>query len=127
MPSLPIPAFCVRYEVDGIYSGGAPVEAERLSSASVVAFAGIAKPQRFFSMLESIGIRTSARVSFRDHHQYSRREIDQLGGDILITTEKDAVRLDMPAGRMCCYVRISAKIAEFERLLSLIVSHLPNP
>ena len=126
MPSLPIPSFRVRYEVDGIFSGDNQVQPSDLKGASVVAFAGIAKPQRFFSTLESIGIHPSACVSFQDHHQYSKQEIDRLGGDILITTEKDAVRLDMLDGRTCCYVRISAKIAEFERLISLIRNRLPN-
>jgi tetraacyldisaccharide 4'-kinase len=126
IPTLPIPAFYVRYEVDGIYSGDVRVQAEHLSNASVVALAGIAKPQRFFSTLESIGIRPIACVSFRDHHKYVKQEIDALGGDMLITTEKDAVRLDMPGGRTCCYLRISAKIAHFEDLISLIINRLPN-
>jgi tetraacyldisaccharide 4'-kinase len=126
MPSLPIPAFPVRYEVEGIYSGDARVEAESLKQSALVAFAGIAKPERFFAALETMGIRPAKCVPFRDHHDYSKREIDELGGDTLITTEKDAVRLGWVRGRTCCYVRISAKIADFERLFSLVMGRLPN-
>jgi tetraacyldisaccharide 4'-kinase len=126
MPSLPIPEFAVHYEVEGIYSGDARVEAESLRQSAVVAFAGIAKPERFFSTLESIGIRPVRCVPFRDHHDYSKREIEGLGGDILITTEKDAVRLGTTTGRTCCYVRISAKIGGLERLISLVMRRLPN-
>jgi tetraacyldisaccharide 4'-kinase len=126
MPSLPIPAFPVRYEVEGVYLGDARVEAESLKESTVVAFAGIAKPERFFATLEAMGIRPAKCVSFRDHHNYSKREIDDLGGDTLITTEKDAVRLGTATGPNCCYVRISAKIADFERLFSLVMRRLPN-
>jgi tetraacyldisaccharide 4'-kinase len=126
-PSLPIPAFPVRYEVQGIYSGNTRVEAASLKESRVVAFAGIAKPERFFATLEALEIRPARGVAFRDHHEYSKREIEGLGGDILITTEKDAVRLGTVAGRTCFHVRISAKIADFERLFSLILSRLSNP
>jgi len=126
MPSLPIPEFAVHYEVEGIYSGDARVEAESLRQSAVVAFAGIAKPERFFSTLESIGIRPVKCVPFRDHHDYSKREIDNLGGDILVTTEKDAVRLGTATGLTCCYVRISAKIGDLERLIALVMRRLPN-
>jgi tetraacyldisaccharide 4'-kinase len=126
-PLLPIPAFPVRYEVQGIYSGDGRVEATSLRESTIVAFAGIAKPERFFATLEALGIRPARRVAFRDHHEYSKREIENLGGDTLITTEKDAVRLGTAAGRTCFHVRISAKIADFERLFSLMISRLPNP
>jgi tetraacyldisaccharide 4'-kinase len=126
MPSLPIPVFTVRNEVEGIYSADGRVETESLKQSAVVAFAGIAKPQRFFSTVESIGIHPLRCVPFRDHHDYSKKEIDELGGDILITTEKDAMRLETITGRTCCYVRISAKIADFERLFSLVLGRLPN-
>ena len=123
---LPIPAFRVRYEVDGLYSKNAPVSRESLKGLAVVAFAGIAKPERFFRTLESMGISTIKTVVFRDHHHYSRREIENLGGDVLITTEKDAVRLAPVTDRSFSYVRISAKIADFDRLMSLILSRLPK-
>jgi tetraacyldisaccharide 4'-kinase len=127
MPELPIPAFAVRYEVEGIYSGNTRVEPETLKRQAVVAFAGVAKPERFFATLEAIGVRPPKCVPFRDHHDYSKREIDNLGGDVLITTEKDAVRLGPTTGRTCCYVRISAKIGDFERLFSLMMGRLPIP
>lgn len=66
----------------------------------IIAFSAIAKPQRFFSLLERIGIVPAARISFPDHHAYpeaSRQRIRSVfmenGGTVLITTEKDAVKL----------------------------------
>lgn len=63
------------------------------------AFAGIARPERFYSDLERSGWQLTGRRSFRDHHHYRQREIDRLareardsGAEVLLTTEKDAVR-----------------------------------
>ena len=126
MEPLPLPTFGVRYEIDGLYSKNTPISGESLKGLAVVAFAGIAKPERFFRTVESMGIHTIRSVVFPDHHHYSRREIDKLGGDVLITTEKDAVRLAAVTDRSYSYVRISAKIADFDRLMSLIMSRLPK-
>jgi tetraacyldisaccharide-1-P 4'-kinase len=119
------PRFVVRTEIEGIYKEDAPVSPESLKNHAVVAFAGIAKPERFFASLESMGIHPLKCVRFPDHHHYSSREIEKLGGETLVTTEKDAVRLRTVTDRPYSYLRISAKILEFERLMSLILGRLP--
>lgn len=126
MPDLPIPSFAMRTEIQGIYKEDAPVAPESFKNRSVVAFAGIAKPERFFAALESLGIHPVKCARFRDHHHYSALEIQRLGGEILITTEKDAVRLRGLTDRPYSYLRISAKIPDFERLMSFILSRLPK-
>src|SRR4030095_4749683 len=90
---LPIPAFVVRTVLDGIYRGSEPIPIQTLKNRSVTAFAGIAKPDRFFEVLESLGLGLSNRVRFRDHHRYSSQDLESLPGEVHITTEKDAVRL----------------------------------
>jgi tetraacyldisaccharide 4'-kinase len=64
------------------------------------AFAGIAKPERFFGDLEKAGWKLNGRRSFGDHHHYSEREIEEVaraakssGADVILTTEKDIVRI----------------------------------
>jgi len=64
------------------------------------AFAGIAKPERFFSDLESAGWKLTGRRSFGDHHHYSGSELEEIaraatlsGAEVILTTEKDIVRL----------------------------------
>lgn len=68
--------------------------------ASVVALAGIAQPARFSKALEAAGWKVAALLSFRDHHQYSRADLDraarmmkETGAAGILTTEKDAVRI----------------------------------
>ena len=65
------------------------------------AFAGIARPERFYSDLENAGWQITGRRSFRDHHSYSQRdmaalvaEARQSGAHVMLTTAKDAVRLN---------------------------------
>ena len=71
------------------------------SDEPVFAVAGIARPERFFADLASAGWRVAGTMSFRDHHMFSRRDVARIvaaaraaGASILMTTEKDAVRLD---------------------------------
>ncbi len=65
------------------------------------AFAGIARPQRFYDDLERCGWRLTGRRSFPDHHYYSESDIRDVnaaakasGAQVILTTEKDIVRLE---------------------------------
>ncbi|MGD0681874.1 MAG: tetraacyldisaccharide 4'-kinase [Terracidiphilus sp.] len=69
-------------------------------SDPVAAFCGIARPEQFFAGLEAAGLRIAARTAFPDHHRYTARDLDRLitaaraaGATMLLTTEKDLVRL----------------------------------
>jgi tetraacyldisaccharide 4'-kinase len=72
---------------------------ELLADRRVVAFAGIAFPDKFFAPLRQAGAILAASRGFADHHRYSRRELDGLLRQaaalqaVLATTPKDAVRL----------------------------------
>jgi tetraacyldisaccharide 4'-kinase len=70
-----------------------------LAGRKVIAFAGIALPEKFFEPLRQAGADLIAARPFADHHAYSERELDGLlreasdRGAVLVTTPKDAVRL----------------------------------
>ena len=65
----------------------------------VLAFAGIGDPEKFFATLADAGIDVRVRQAFPDHHRYRRVEAAELiaraerEGLVLVTTEKDLVRL----------------------------------
>ncbi len=66
----------------------------------LVAFCGIARPQRFFSELRQAGIEPRAEIAFRDHHAYRPADIRRLTAEMqrtdalgAITTEKDLINL----------------------------------
>jgi len=114
---LGLPAFEIETVVEGISRNGQVLPVSELAGTPVTAFAGIAKPERFFDLLESLGLTLAEKVVFRDHHRFTSSDLRGLGGQTHITTEKDAIR--MPGGDFY-FLRISAKIQRFNELHDLI-------
>lgn len=84
-----------------------------LAGAKVAAYAGIADPGRFFRLLEDIGAVIVHKTSFADHHEVTEAEAEALLSAArefdarLITTEKDAARLDGATGTLALLRNIS--------------------
>ncbi|MGZ3607629.1 MAG: tetraacyldisaccharide 4'-kinase [Syntrophales bacterium] len=78
---------------------------EFVKGKRVCAFAGIASPESFKRTLESLGWTVTNFIGFPDHYQYIETDISYIQrcctdslSDIIITTEKDGIRLtDFPA------------------------------
>ena len=76
-----------------------PTAPDALRGRSVLAFAGIGRPQKFFQTLRSMAAEIVATQSFGDHHKFSAIELSVLkaaaekAAALLVTTEKDFVRL----------------------------------
>ncbi len=74
-------------------------EVEDLVGRPVLAFAGLARPDKFFDGLQRAGVTIAERRSFPDHHRYTVREIQRVLETARqlqatpVTTPKDAVRL----------------------------------
>jgi len=76
-----------------------------LRDVPVLAFAGLAAPERFASTLAEGRLAVKGLVAFPDHHPYRAgdlahldREARRAGALALVTTEKDAVRLPPSTG-----------------------------
>jgi tetraacyldisaccharide 4'-kinase len=70
------------------------------ANSRVFVVTGIARPDRFISDILSVGWDVCGSIEFRDHHRFARRDIRRIaaearatGSMIILTTEKDAVRL----------------------------------
>ncbi|MBV9137351.1 MAG: tetraacyldisaccharide 4'-kinase [Hyphomicrobiales bacterium] len=76
-----------------------PEVVEALRGRTVVAFAGIGRPEKFFASLRAIGAVLVAEHGFGDHHRFTVNELRALAAEagahdaILVTTEKDMVRV----------------------------------
>lgn len=78
-----------------------PGEAEATAAvAPAYAVAGIARPEKFFADLRAAGWPLTGSRAFRDHHRYTPRDLQQIdgearrsGAEMVVTTEKDMVRL----------------------------------
>ena len=75
-------------------------EAFEAHDRRVVAVAGIARPDRFFAALRALGWDVVRELVFRDHYWFTARDVDAIRRvaadtdvDLIITTGKDAVRL----------------------------------
>ena len=105
LPETPNPRTAVfRYAVaaDGVVPlrGGPRRSFASLSDRRVLAFCGIARPNRFFGLLAENGVPPAARLSFPDHFDYPDRALDEIeaaaraaGCSVILTTEKDAVKV----------------------------------
>jgi tetraacyldisaccharide 4'-kinase len=77
---------------------------EDLARARVFAFAGIARPEKFYRTLRGMNCVVAGTRDFPDHHRFTESELAALAAEgeaadaVLVTTEKDHVRLP-PAWR----------------------------
>ena len=111
---------------------GAEWEPERFKDNRAVAFCGLGNPQAFWKTLRRLGIEPLACYAYEDHHQYTPAEIRRLaqhardlGADVLLTTAKDAVNLDVDYPAIVGKVKlhwldIRTEIERREELFSLI-------
>ncbi len=87
-----IPIFHGRFEPDRSVVAA-------IGKRKVLAFAGIGDPEKFFATLTEAGIAVAERAGFPDHHRYTAAQAQDLlaraqtGNLMLITTEKDLMRL----------------------------------
>ena len=73
-------------------SQGEACDLASLQGRPLVAAAGLAAPEKFFTMLEAAGLTIARRLPLPDHHDYGRLPWPRDTPDV-ITTEKDATKL----------------------------------
>lgn len=97
-----------------------------LAGQRVLAFAGIARPAKFFETVAALGCTLVATHAFADHHAYTPDEIMRLveaaaaAGAVPLTTEKDHVRLSVAARPMVQMLRVAVEWREPERIQALL-------
>lgn len=93
-------------------------------SGKYVAFAGIGRPDKFFTTLRDAGYDVVETIAFPDHHAYDdadRMRLERLAarhGAKLITTEKDRVRMTQKMAAESLPVEL--QIDDLPRLLALL-------
>ncbi|MEI6737214.1 MAG: tetraacyldisaccharide 4'-kinase [Pseudomonadota bacterium] len=65
---------------------------EKFCDKRIAAMAGIGHPERFFSHLERLGIILASRHAFPDHYAFARADVTGIDADVIVMTEKDAVK-----------------------------------
>lgn len=112
-------------------SGKSPVPLS--VSSRILAIAGIAKPDRFFSEIGTFGGIVVRNLAFSDHHEFTQQDIVKITElvralriDLVLTTEKDYVRLEryQPFAFNVAIVPLKIEIEEEGEFLSWITSQL---
>ena len=102
-----------RHRVTGMARlDGTPIE-EPMAGKRGILFAAIGRPQAFSTTAASLGIDVVASRWWPDHHHYRAPEIERFlndrtlpAYDLVLTTEKDAVKLDRLAGVDASSIRV---------------------
>ena len=76
-----------------------------------VAVAGIGQPDQFFSTLTALGLSFRSQI-FPDHHRYTALDFSAIEEDVILMTEKDAVKCGSLVGDKAWYLRINAQLPE---------------
>lgn len=123
---LPILFSYVVYD-DRIYNDTGSLAVTDLKLTQKIVLAGIANPKPFFDFLKAD---TDEIMTFSDHHHFSESEINDIknkaNGKIIITTEKDFVRLDAKIlKRQLYYLPIKSKfVAKQETFDQIILNYV---
>lgn len=98
----------IRYEnkPDAFYRYFENKKIEIDTNEKYIAFSGIAKNGNFLKSLNEFGIIPVEHLCYKDHHNYTEKDIDKMvktsrmrGAKYIITTEKDAVKMDKFAAK----------------------------
>ncbi|MEW6683064.1 MAG: tetraacyldisaccharide 4'-kinase [Nitrospirota bacterium] len=98
-----LPVFRARFEPQSLVevATGREQSPERLDGARVLAAAGVGRFDSFTHLVTRANARVVEAVRFSDHHPYLRSDLERLvarardiGADMILTTEKDAVKLE---------------------------------
>jgi tetraacyldisaccharide 4'-kinase len=85
-------------------SAGQEESLDALRGRAVVGFCGLGNPEAFRQTLLDLGAEVRDFVTYPDHHPYTRQDVEELArraatlpsDGILVTTQKDLVKLRVP-------------------------------
>ena len=96
-------------------------KSKEFSGKRIHAMAGIGNPERFFSHLSALGL-SFIPHAFPDHHPYTQKDLGFEACDIILMTEKDAIKCRGFAPGKCWYLPVRAEVDT--ALVELIVKTL---
>jgi tetraacyldisaccharide 4'-kinase len=106
---------------------------EAAAGTRVVAVAGIARPQQFFSALEAEGWTLVGRLAFADHHRFTDADMTGIAAatraaqaELVLTTEKDIARIE-PLGELpvpVAWVPMRVSIEPLEKFEAWLLERL---
>ena len=102
------------------------INIENFKNKKVICFAGIGNPKNFFSLLKENKVNVLEEISFPDHYNYSKTDLDNLiekakqNNSILLTTEKDYLRIHKDYRENVDCLKIKVKIEKKDEFIEEI-------
>jgi tetraacyldisaccharide 4'-kinase len=84
-------------------------DAGDFTQKKIHAIAGIGNPERFFQTLRELRLSFEQHV-FADHHAFQVQDLQIVGADIILMTEKDAVKCKPFANQSCWVLPVVAQL-----------------
>ncbi|MGA8787034.1 MAG: tetraacyldisaccharide 4'-kinase [Polaromonas sp.] len=117
-----------------VAADGSLVALAALQGPALVALAGIASPEAFFSMLRARGLTLKKTIALPDHHNFADVDLGAYAGQTVLCTEKDAVKLFALPGLAdlkllavpLAFSPEPAFFAALDALLAPLLSQLPS-
>ncbi|RKF17798.1 tetraacyldisaccharide 4'-kinase [Alginatibacterium sediminis] len=98
------------------------------STSKPTAMAGIGNPKRFYQTLAAQGLDVQDFIELGDHSALTQEQLLKLTEQMLLMTEKDAMKYPEYAGEHWYYLPVNAKLsAEFYQLLSTKLANCKSP
>lgn len=98
---------------------GSPIGDTNLAGRRFVGVCGIARPEGFETALAQLGLAAEEMLVFGDHHRYRERDLHRIrraaertGSSWILTTEKDAVKLNGRISLPVVAVRLAVEVHE---------------
>ena len=120
----------INNEINIFYSKYIAQNSNKFLNENILAFAGIGNPENFFDLLKENNINAEKKISFPDHYNYSKKELDKLlkiskeNNLKLLTTEKDFFRIKHFNSTDINYLTIKLEIINEELFEKELIKHL---
>ena len=98
----------------------------KFQNKKIIAFAGIGNPENFFQLLEENKINIMEKNKFPDHYKFPKKTLENLinkskkNNFILLTTEKDYMRIDEVYKKDINFLKIELEIENKNELINEI-------
>jgi len=112
------------------YSKYKPIEIDKFKNKKVLCFAGIGNPKNFFDLVKNNKINIVEEIDFPDHHNFSETELNNLIkkaeniGAVLLTTEKDYLRIKENFRKNIHYLGINVEIEKENEFIEEIKKYI---
>jgi tetraacyldisaccharide 4'-kinase len=103
-----------------------PTNLEKFKGKKLIAFCGLAYPQKFFSFLEKQGLEVIETRAFPDHYNYKKQDVEELlkiaekKNALLITTKKDWIKFPLSFQKEISFLNVELEFENKEKIKALL-------